>query len=173
MPEIHGGHATPDGQWVYRDAWSRPIDPPLGVGEASVKPWPTDPDPPDGLPEGDAAFVLDFAADERTHGPIVPEEIAARMRWAGTYLLPPAPQMSSFWAADIALGGSYSPSLMLLHDVLIDTSEWRMEPSRRPGEAPSPVLVSRRRTWRAEVHLYGAVLLWARISEAQRKQARG
>lgn len=140
-----------------------------GDGPAIGGRWPTDPDPPDGLPASDADFVRDFSADERTKGALVPEEIAARMRWAGSYLLPPAQQMTSFWAADVErLDG-----MVVLRDVIVDTSEWRMEVSRRPGEPPFPVLVRRRRTWRQEVALYGAVLLWARISEEQRKQARG
>lgn len=145
---------------------------------------------PDGATErvsradSDDTMVHDYHSDARTQGPLVPEEIAARMRWAGSYVLPGVPQLTSFWAAVIRVEGrwtndegtrDYQPhampaGLVVLENVLIDNSEYQMQ--QRQG-AQMPVLVTRRRTWRRELHLYGAVLLWVEISSKQREQARG
>ena len=78
------------------------------------------------------------------------------------------------WTAPDSTGTSrlavLPQGVAILRDVLIDTSEWQMQ--QRQG-AQMPVLVTRRRTWRREMHMYGAVLLWAEISAKQREQARG
>lgn len=136
------------------------------------------------LSVADDSIVHDYQADARTQGPLVPEEVAARMRWAGNYILPGAPSVTTFWAGEIVVGQAWAgpgsdgmshpytlpPGVVVIRDVLIDTSEWQMQ--QRQG-AQMPVLVNRRRTWRRELHLFGAVLLWAEISSKQREQARG
>lgn len=127
----------------------------------------------DGAVDPDHAIVRDYQADARTQGPMVPEEVAACLRWAGSYQLPGQPP-AVFWAEEVLVGQDARTGLAdseaLLINALIDTSEWQMQ--QRQG-AQMPVMVRRRRTWRRQLHLFGVALVWAEISEQQRQQARG